>query len=282
MKTISHSTIVNAVRKMCIDAACTLPEDVLARIKQARDEEPFPRAQVILDQIIENANIADNKRVPICQDTGFALFFVKIGDGVKIEGGTLEAAERGGGGGGYIGGYLRGSIVSDPIFDRKNTLDNTPAMIHIDLTKGDELEITLLPKGGGSENMGALGMLKPSDGLRGVMDFVKNTVVSAGGNPCPPVVVGVGIGGTADAACLLAKKALLRPLGKYHNDERYAQLEKDLLNEINASGVGPQGLGGKHTALWVSAEYAPCHIASMPVAVSINCHAARRVSVRII
>ena len=279
MKNIQYIKIFDTVKNMCIDAACTLPEDVLARIERARRSEPFPRAQAILDQIIENAAIANDKRVPICQDTGTAVFFVKLGDDVRVEGGTLADAINEGTRAGYTDGYLRGSIVSDPIFDRKNTLDNTPASIHIDLTKGDMLEITLLPKGGGCENMSALGMLKPSDGLRGVMDFVRDTVVNAGGNPCPPVVVGIGVGGTADAACVLAKKALLRPLGEYHNDNRYAQLEKELLNEINASGVGPQGLGGKHTALWVSVEHAPCHIASMPVAVSINCHVSRKVSV---
>jgi len=279
MKIIQYSTIVNTVKNMCIDAACVLPEDVLTCIWQARRDEPFPRAQVILDQIIGNAKIASDKRVPICQDTGVAVFFVTVGDDVKVEGGILTDAINEGTRSGYVDGYLRGSIVSDPIFDRKNTLDNTPAIIHIDLTKGDMLEITLLPKGGGSENMSALGMLKPSDGLRGAIDFVRDTVVSAGGNPCPPVVVGVGVGGTADAACLSAKKALLRPLGEYHQDARYAQLEKELLDEINAIGVGPQGLGGKHTALWVSVEYLPCHIASMPVAVSINCHVSRKMSV---
>jgi len=278
MKTIQYSTIVNTVKDMCLDAACILPEDVLMHIKQARLDEPFPRAQGILDQIIENAEIAKDKRVPICQDTGVAVFFVNVGDDVRVEGGILTDAINEGTRRGYVDGYLRGSIVNDPIFDRKNTLDNTPAIIHIDLTKGDILEITLLPKGGGSENMSALGMLKPSDGLRGVIDFVKNAVVNAGGNPCPPVVVGVGVGGTADAACMSAKKALLRPLGEHHKDARYAQLEKDLLDEINASGVGPQGLGGKHTALWVSVEYLPCHIASMPVAVSINCHVSRKMS----
>jgi len=279
MKIIQYSTVVNTVKDMCIDAACILPKDVLDRIRQARRDEPFPRARAILDQIIENAAIANDKRVPICQDTGTAVFFVKVGGDVRIEGGTLNDAVNEGTRGGYTDGYLRGSIVSDPIFDRKNTLDNTPAMIHIDLTKGDVLEIILLPKGGGCENMSALGMLKPSDGLRGVMDFVRDAVVGAGGNPCPPVVVGVGVGGTADGACVLAKKALLRPLGECHWDERYARLERGLLEEINASGVGPQGLGGRHTALWVSVEYLPCHIASMPVAVSINCHVSRKVSV---
>jgi len=279
MKTIKYSTIVNTVKKMCIDAACVLPDDVLARIKQAHIDEPFPRAQAILGQIIENANIAANEKIPICQDTGSAVFFVETGNDVRIDGGSLYDAINEGTRSGYTDGHLRGSIVDDPVFDRKNTSDNTPALIHVDLADGDLLKITLLPKGGGCENMSGLAMLKPADGLPGIIKFVRDTVVNSGGNPCPPTVVGVGVGGTADAACLLAKKALLRPVGNHHADERYAKLEKDLLDEINASGTGPQGLGGKHTALWVSIEYLPCHIASMPVAVSINCHAARRATV---
>jgi fumarate hydratase subunit alpha len=261
---------------MCATAACVLPDDVLTRIKQARADEPFARAQAVLDQIIENAGIAAREMVPICQDTGAAVFFVKIGGGVRIEGGTLNDAVNEGTRTGYAEGYLRGSMVDDPVFARKNTADNTPALIHIDLVTGEQLEITLLPKGGGCENMSGLAMLKPADGIPEIINFVRGTVVNSGGNPCPPTVIGVGIGGTADTACVLAKKALLRPVGNHHTDERYAKLEKDLLGEINASGVGPQGLGGMHTALWVSVEYLPCHIASMPVAVSINCHAARR------
>jgi fumarate hydratase subunit alpha len=279
MKTIRYATIVDTVKNMCADAACVLPDDVLERIKQARRDEPFSRAQAALDLIIENANIAAKKRIPICQDTGFALFFVRLGSGVRIDGGTLNDAVNEGTRKGYAEGYLRASIVNDPVFDRKNTSDNTPALIHTDIVDGsDGIEITLLPKGGGCENMSGLAMLKPADGVRGVVEFVRGCAVGAGGNPCPPTVVGVGVGGTADAASLLAKKALLRPVGAHHPDERYARLERELLEEINASGVGPQGLGGKHTALWVSVEYLPCHIASLPVAVSINCHAARRVT----
>jgi len=276
MKTIQYSQIVNSVCEMCVCAACDLPADALRSIEKARMDEPFGRAQEILDQIIENAKIAQRERIPICQDTGYAVYFVKIGGDVRIEGGTLYDAINEGTGAGYTKGNLRGSIADDPIFDRKNTGNNTPAMIHVDIVGGDILEINLLPKGGGCENMSRLAMLRPSDGLCGIKKFVKESVVSAGGNSCPPVVVGVGIGGTADGACILAKKALLRPLGVHHNDHRYARLETDLLKEINASGVGPQGLGGMHTALWVSVEYLPCHIASLPVAVSLNCHAARR------
>lgn len=279
MKIIQYSDIVSAVKKMCIDAAHILPDDVLTHIKAARDAETFPRAQSILDRIIENAGIAAGKHIPICQDTGVAVFFVKIGDRVKVEGGLIGDAINEGTRLGCTDGYLRESIVCDPIFDRKNTGGNTPAVIHVDLTGGDNLEITLLPKGGGCENMGGLAMLKPSDGLPGVMKFVKDTVINSGGNPCPPVMVGVGVGGTADAAGVIAKKALLRPAGVHHADEKYARLEADLLTEINASGAGPQGLGGMSTALWVSVEYLPCHIASLPVAVSINCHAARRAAI---
>ncbi|MCL2218815.1 MAG: fumarate hydratase [Chitinispirillia bacterium] len=278
MRTINFSTIVNTVKQMCVDAAYVLPDDVLARIRQARDDEPFPRARDIIGQIIENANIAATEKIPICQDTGFAVFFVKMGCDVRIDGGNLIDAVNEGTRQGYAEGYLRGSIVDDPVFDRKNTSDNTPALVHMDLVDGDRLEITILPKGGGCENMSGLAMLKPADGLAGIIKFVRDTAVNAGGNPCPPTVIGVGIGGTADAASVLAKKALLRPVGINHVDDRYAKLESNLLDEINASGVGPQGLGGKHTALWVSVEYMPCHIASMPVAVSINCHAARRVT----
>ncbi|MDR0330930.1 MAG: fumarate hydratase [Chitinispirillales bacterium] len=275
MRIIQYSTIVDTVKTMCIDAACVLPKGVLLRLKKAREREPFPRAQEILDQVIENANIAANNRVPICQDTGVAVFFIDIGSDVRIKGGSLRDAVNEGTRRGYAEGHLRGSIVDDPIFDRVNTGGNTPAVIHIDIAEGDRLSIALLPKGGGCENMSALAMLKPADGSQGVAAFVRGAVAGAGGNPCPPVVVGVGVGGTADAACILAKKALLRPIGEHNKDSRYARLEEYMLKDINESGVGPQGLGGKHTALWVAAEYMPCHIASMPVAVSLNCHAAR-------
>jgi fumarate hydratase subunit alpha len=276
MRTIKYSDISAAVKTLCIDAATVLPADVLDRIKTAYDSEPFQRAKYILGSIIENARVAAEGRIPVCQDTGTSVFYVEIGENVRIEGGSLKDAVNAGTREGHIEGFLRGSIVSDPLFDRKNTLDNTPAVIHIDLVAGEELRIALLPKGGGCENMSGLAMLKPSDGLQGVTEYVARVAVGAGGNPCPPVMVGVGVGGTADEACALAKKAHLRPAGVHHPDERYAQLERNLLDKINASGVGPAGLGGKNTALWVSVEHLPCHIASMPVAVSINCHATRR------
>jgi len=278
VRTIKYTDIVTAVRSICIEAAYVLPDDVLARIKEARAAEPFSRAQNILDSIIENAGIASSQRIPICQDTGTAVFFVTLGDEVRVEGGGLIDAINEGVRRGYTDGYLRPSIVDDPIFDRINSGGNTPAITHVDLVAGDKLSISLLPKGGGCENMSALAMLKPSDGSAGVAKFVCDAVIRAGGNPCPPVVVGVGVGGTADAVCALAKKALLRPIGTHNEDGRYAQIERYLIKEINASGVGPQGLGGMHTALWVAVEYMPCHIASLPVAVCINCHAARRAS----
>ncbi len=281
MRTLKYNDIITAVRSMCIEAAYVLPDDVLARIKEARAAETFSRAQWILDNIIENARIASSRRIPICQDTGTAVFFVKLGDGVRVDDGRLIDAINEGVRRGYTDGYLRSSIVDDPIFDRINTGGNTPAAVHVDLVPGDGLGITLLPKGAGCENMSALAMLKPSDGSAGVAKFVCDAVISAGGNPCPPLIVGVGVGGTADAVCALAKKALLRPVGVHNDDGRYAQIERYLIKEINASGVGPQGLGGMHTALWVAVEYMPCHIASMPVAVCINCHAARRASIEL-
>ncbi|MFP4013978.1 MAG: fumarate hydratase [Chitinispirillaceae bacterium] len=279
MRSISYEKIVEAVRTMCMAAACDLPPDVLERIRAARETEPFGRAQIILDQILDNAQIGANQRIPICQDTGFAVLFVSFGDEVKIEGGTLNDALNEGTRQGYRDGFLRKSIVNDPLFDRKNTGDNTPAVIHTDIVKGDKLEITLLPKGGGCENMSYLGMLKPADGKEGVISFVKDCIIRSGGNPCPPVVVGIGIGGTADKASFLAKKALLRRIGDPNSDKRYSELEQEILQEVNATGVGPLGLGGRSTALAVHVEYFPCHIASMPVAVSLNCHSARRASV---
>ncbi|MFP4164998.1 MAG: fumarate hydratase [Chitinispirillaceae bacterium] len=279
MRSINFDKVAEAVRAMCMSAACDLPEDVLQRIEEACQSEPFDRAKIILEQILQNAEIGARERIPICQDTGFAVIFVTLGDKVKIEGGTLEDALNEGTRRGYRDGYLRKSIVDDPLFDRKNTGDNTPAIIHTAIVEGDKLKITLLPKGGGCENMSYLGMLKPADGKEGVIDFVKECIIRSGGNPCPPVVVGIGIGGTADKASYLAKKALLRRVGEPHRDQRYSQLEKELLKEINTTGVGPLGLGGETTALAVHIEHFPCHIASMPVAVSLNCHSARKASV---
>jgi fumarate hydratase subunit alpha len=276
--TIAYSEIVCAVQDMCIRAACDLPDDVLDELKHARSREQSPLAQSILDTCIDNAELATAQRVPICQDTGFAVYFVDIGAEVAIEGGTIIDAVNEGTRLGYTLGYLRASIVEDPLYARKNTKTNTPAVIHVSIVPGNGLSITLAPKGGGSENMGACAMLKPSDGEQGVIDFVVRTVIAAGGNPCPPTIVGVGIGGTMEIAALQAKKALLRPLGTSHDDPQYARLEDIILTTVNASGIGAQGLGGTETALAVHIATFPCHIASLPVAVALNCHAARHVT----
>jgi fumarate hydratase subunit alpha len=276
MRVIPATTVIDAVRKLCIEAATQLPPDVLAALEQAADTEDSPRPRALLKQCLENAGLAASGNDPICQDTGVAVYFIEMGSDVTLSGGTLDDAINEGTRRGYRDGYLRNSIVADPLFDRRNTGDNTPAVIHVDMVKGETVAITLLPKGGGCENLSALAMLKPADGPAGVADFVVCAVVKSGGRPCPPVIVGVGIGGTADKASYLAKKALLRPVGSIHADPRYAELEREILGKINDSGVGPQGLGGHTTALAVHIEEFPCHIASLPVAVNINCHAARR------
>jgi fumarate hydratase subunit alpha len=277
MRVIPAAAVTDAVAKLCIEAATQLPPEVHAALEQAAKTEDSPRPQALLKQCLENAEAAAQGNDPICQDTGVAVYFVEMGSDVTLSGGTLDHAINEGTRRGYRDGYLRNSIVADPLFDRKNTGDNTPAVVHIEIVKGETFAITLLPKGGGCENMSALAMLKPADGPDGVVDFVVSTVIKGGGRPCPPVIVGVGIGGTADKASFLAKKALLRTVGSIHSDPRYANLEREILNKINDSGVGPQGLGGRTTALAVHIEEFPCHIASLPVAVNINCHAARRI-----
>ncbi len=271
MREITADRITQVVRRLCIDANCHLPRDVKDRIEACRTQESWPLAQEILDRIMENYAIADREDAPVCQDTGVACVFLTIGQEVHITG-NLEAAIHEGVRQGYRDGYLRKSVVADPL-DRVNTGDNTPAMIYYELVPGDIMEITVAPKGFGSENMSAIKMLRPSDGRQGVKDFVLETVENAGPNPCPPIVVGVGIGGTFDKAALLAKKALLRPLDV--PNPRYADLEAELLAEINALGIGPQGFGGGTTALAVNVETMPTHIAGLPVAVNINCHVTR-------
>lgn len=238
-------------------------------------------AKEFFDQYAENSRIAESTRLPLCQDTGFAVYFIELGTDVRFDRGDIYSAVNEGTRQGYGEFFLRKSIVADPLFDRKNTRDNTPAIIHLKLVPGDKIKIILAPKGGGSENMSAVKMLKPSDGRQGVVDFVVNQVVNAGGNPCPPTVVGVGIGGTMEMAAILAKTALLRELGKPAEDERYAALEQEILEKINSSGVGPQGLGGNVTSLAVHILHHPCHLASLPVAVNLNCHAARHAEVTI-
>ena len=279
MRKIKYIDIVEKVAEICIKAACDLPDDVLEALRQGRDTEKSKLGSAILADCLKNAEIAKTSQTPICQDTGFAVYFVELGDDLEIEGGNIYDAITEGTAKGYEKGYLRKSIVMDPIFNRKNTGDNTPPIIHLLQVPGDKISITIAPKGGGSENMSAIAMLKPSQGREGVVDFVVDTVVNASGNPCPPVVVGVGVGGTFEKAAFLAKKSLLRDIGLKNKNADYAELEAEILDKINKSGVGPQGLGGTVTALDVRIEYFPCHIASLPVAVNLNCHAARHVRV---
>ena len=273
MREIAAQKITEAVRQMCIDANCYLPQDVKNRIEESYNMEPWPQAKEILERIIENYKIADEKASPICQDTGVACVFVTIGQEVHIQGDLAEAIHEGVRQG-YADGYLRKSVVRDPL-DRVNTGDNTPAMIYYDIVPGDKLEITVAPKGFGSENMSQIKMLKPSDGLQGVKDFILKVVEDAGPNPCPPIVVGVGVGGTFDKAAFMAKKALMRSADERHPEPFWADLEAEMLEKVNELGIGPQGLGGKTTALAVNIEKFPTHIAALPVAVNINCHVAR-------
>ena len=273
MREISALQLTQVIRRLCIDANCYLPQDVKGCIEAHRASEDWSPAQQILDRIIENYQIADKTNSPICQDTGVACVFLKIGQDVHING-DLEQAVHEGVRQGYRDGYLRKSVVADPL-DRVNTGDNTPAMIYYEIVPGEQVEITVAPKGFGSENMSAIKMLRPSDGVQGVKDFVVQTVENAGPNPCPPIVVGVGIGGTFDKAALLAKKALMRPVDVHNANTFYADLEQELLQKINALGIGPQGFGGATTALAVNIETFPTHIAGLPVAVNINCHVTR-------
>ena len=274
MREILASEITKVVRDLCIDANCHLPGDVKDAITSCRACEPFPIAQTVLGKIEENFQIADADNVPICQDTGLACVFLEIGQDVHFVGGDLREAVDEGVRRGYTNGYLRKSVVADPL-KRVNTGDNTPAMLYTEIVPGDKVTVTLAPKGFGSENMSNLVMLKPSAGLQGVKDVILQTVENAGPNACPPMVIGVGIGGTFDKSALLAKKALMRPLGSHHPDPFYAELETEMLEKINSLGIGPQGFGGKTTALAVNIEYLPTHIAGMPVAVNINCHVTR-------
>ena len=273
MREISAQKVTEVVRRLCINANCYLPKDVKDRIESLHAEEPWGQAREVLERIMENYQLAESGDRPICQDTGLACVFVKLGQEVHIDGNLADAINEGVRQG-YTDGYLRKSVVRDPL-DRVNTGDNTPAMIYYDIVPGDKLEITVAPKGAGSENMSQIKMLKPSDGEQGVKDFVLWAVENAGPNPCPPIVVGVGVGGTFDKAAFLAKKALTRDLDAPNPDPFWANMEKELLQKINALGIGPQGLGGKTTALAVNIEQMPAHIASLPVAVNINCHVAR-------
>jgi fumarate hydratase subunit alpha len=257
-----------------MEANYDLGEDVLKAFRDSLKVEESPAGRDILRQLLDNAKIAADERVPMCQDTGVAVFFVELGQDLHVVGGGLIDAINQGVKKGYGEGYLRKSMVGHPL-ERKNTGDNTPAVVHVDVVPGDKLKITIAPKGAGSENMSAVKMLTPAAGVEGVKKFVIDRVREAGSNPCPPIVVGVGVGGTMEQAALIAKKALLRPIGQPSKLPDIAALEKELLESINKLGIGPQGLGGRTTALWVNVEIYPCHIASLPVAININCHASR-------
>lgn len=278
MRTIDKDLVIEAVERLCIEANCSLNNDILNALKNGCEKEESEVGKEILSRIIENAEIAKVDKMPICQDTGMAVVFVDIGQDVHISGGSLTDAINEGVRRGYKNGYLRKSVVEDPVY-RANTGDNTPAVIHYNIVEGDTLKITVAPKGFGSENMSALKMLKPSDGIEGIKKFIIDTVDKAGPNPCPPIVVGVGIGGTMEKATLMAKKALLRSIDTRSNIDYVKKLENEFLEDINSLGIGPSGLGGRVTALAVNIEVYPTHIAGLPVAVNINCHATRHAEV---
>lgn len=281
MREFNVSDVIEPVKNLCIEANTILPPDVKEKIAASKAAEESSVGKEIFSQIEENIKISAAEKLPLCQDTGFAVIFADVGQDVHFTGGDIREAINEGVRQGYKDGYLRKSIVDDPVVDRKNTKDNTPAIIHFNIVPGDKVKITIAPKGGGSENMSTVKMMKPADGLEGIKDFVVEWVKNAGGNPCPPVVVGVGIGGTFEYVAFQAKKALLRDIGSHHPDAKFADAEREILERINATGTGPMGLGGKTTALAVHIETHPCHIASMPVAVNINCHAARHKSVEL-
>jgi len=280
MREVPVERITEAVRRLSVEANTRLGDDVVAAFERFREGEQSPTGRDVLAQLLENARIARDEGLPLCQDTGFAVVFVDLGQDVHLVGGDLYEAVNEGVRQGYREGYLRKSIVADPL-RRKNTGDNTPAVVHVRLVPGDRVRITFAPKGGGSENMSGIAMLKPADGVEGVKRFVVDRVRQAGPNPCPPTIVGVGIGGTFEIAALLAKRALLRPVGDRNPDPFYADLEEELLAEVNRLGIGPAGLGGTTTSLDVHIEVHPCHIASLPVAVNIQCHSARHKEVEL-
>lgn len=275
MRNIEASDITQAVARLCQQANFELGQDVLQALKKARQQEESSLARDILDNIIKNAGIAGEDKLPLCQDCGTAVVFLKVGQEVHITGGDLYAAVADGVCHGYTEGYLRKSMVSQPLSARTNTGDNTPPVIHTEIVPGDALKIAVMPKGGGAENMSRLAMLKPGAGSKDVIDLVVQTMAEAGGNPCPPLIIGLGIGGTVERTMLLAKEALLRPVGQPNPDPEVAELEEEILNRVNSLGLGPLGLGGTTTALAVHAEVIPTHIASLPVAVNLQCHSAR-------
>ena len=279
MRELDVAEVTAAVRDLCITANYDLPVDVYEALKAAATAEESPVGRQVLAQLVENADIAAADRVPICQDTGFAVIFAEVGQDVHLAGGDFEESVHEGVRQGYSDGYLRKSVAEEPGHARRNTTDNTPAIIHTSIVPGDQVCLTLMAKGGGAENMSSLNMLKPAQGWAGMVDAVVETVSRAGSNPCPPVIIGVGIGGTIETVTLLAKKALFRDVGSTHPDPRIATMEDEVLEKINALGIGPQGLGGRTTALDVFIEEMPCHIASMPMAVNVQCHAQRHKTV---
>ena len=275
MPSVRASDVADKVRELCIAAAYELPEDARSAFRRALEIEESPQGKAIFQELLRNAEVAGEERIPYCQDTGIAVVFVRKGPGVTVEGGTLTRAITDGVSRGYTDGYLRASLVAEPLFERKNTGDNTPPIIHFEESDVDELVITVVPKGAGSENMSKVVILTPSAGWEGVKKEVVDAVTRAGANPCPPIVVGVGVGGNLEKCALLAKKALIRDLGDRNPDPRVAALEAELLEAVNRTGIGPQGLGGTVTALAVHIETFPTHIASLPVGINIGCHAYR-------
>ncbi|MDR0381966.1 MAG: fumarate hydratase [Oscillospiraceae bacterium] len=280
MRDIEAAAVTRAVEALCMESNTRLGEDIRAALRRAREAESGALPRAVLDMLLENAGVAESENLPMCQDTGFTTVFVSLGQEIHIVGGALDEAIQAGVARGYERGFLRKSVVRDPV-DRRNTGDNTPAVIYYDVVPGDTLRLTVAPKGFGSENMGRVAMLTPADGLAGVMDFVLDTVRRAAANPCPPIIVGVGVGGTMDKAALLAKQALLRPVGSSHPDPVWAERETALLHDINALNIGPAGFGGQTTALAVHILPHPTHIAGLPVAVNIGCHATRHGSVEL-
>jgi fumarate hydratase subunit alpha len=275
MRQMKASQIKDKVKELCLKANYHIDQDLIERLEGALEEETSPIGQSVLQMIIKNNKIASSEEIAICQDTGLAVLFIALGQDVQITDGDFSEAINQGVREAYQEGYLRKSVVDDPVFERKNTKTNTPAVIYTDIVSGDKIKLLVMPKGFGSENMSALSMLKPADGPEGIVDFIVETVKKAGPNPCPPTIIGVGIGGTADKAMVIAKKAIARKIGEHNQNQQYAAMEKEALEKINHLGIGPAGLGGRTTALAVNIDYLPTHIAGMPVAINVCCHAAR-------
>jgi len=279
MREINVQNLIPLVKKLCIEANYYIGQDIIDKLIEFKTKEQSPTGKEVIDILLENYRLAAKEKMPICQDTGIVVIFAEIGQNLHLIGGDFYTAINEGVRQGYKDGYLRKSIVADPVIDRINTNDNTPAIIHTTIVPGDKLKLTIAPKGGGSENMSEIKMMKAADGLQGVIDFVVDRVKRSGGNPCPPIIVGVGLGGNFEQSAILAKRALLRDLNQPNPDEKWQKIENDILEKINNLGIGPQGLGGNTTALAVHIMHQPCHIASMPVAVNIQCHVARHKSV---